>query len=524
MSTSVPELLRREPSPRVELVPDGIVGSFGAEAVELARLSGLELDYWQQQAVELMLSFRADGKWACRQYCEWVARQNGKGAILETRALAGLFLLGEELIMWSAHEVKTAQEGFRRMRTRLATMGREYERRGAEYIAIEFGDELFTVKIVQTNGKEGFEILETKQRLMFVARSKSSGRGFSGDCNIIDESFAYTFFQQEALGPTMRARPNPQTIYTSTPPLDGMSGPVMYRLRKRAESDNPGRLGYRDWGAGGYLEDLEELTPQALAEFLDDVERWANTNPALGVRVTDEAMRDDRDEMSELGFAREIFCVWPKQVGVDGNGTIDPDTWELRKDATSQLVGKVRFAVDVDPERKRSTICVAGRRADGKFHVERIRGDAGTGWVVAALKKLVAAWDCGPVLLDPRAAAGALIQALEEAGIEVEQITTAELGQATGEFIDLVANDLLRHLGQEALTTAVLGGQLRPIGDSYAWARKDVSVDITSLVAATLALHGAAAAPEPESPDPWVLTEDDWEDSDVEDEDVSAFA
>jgi hypothetical protein len=48
-----------------------------------------------------------------------VGRQNGKNAILEARELAGLFLLGEKLIIHTAHEQKTASEHFRRMLNRI---------------------------------------------------------------------------------------------------------------------------------------------------------------------------------------------------------------------------------------------------------------------------------------------------------------------------------------------------------------------------------------------------------------------
>jgi hypothetical protein len=80
--------------PRVECVPPSAY-SLGDEAVELARRAGLVLDPWQADSIRLMLSVREDGKWACFEYGEIVARQNGKGAILECRALAGLFLLDE---------------------------------------------------------------------------------------------------------------------------------------------------------------------------------------------------------------------------------------------------------------------------------------------------------------------------------------------------------------------------------------------------------------------------------------------
>jgi len=514
LSVSVPLYLRSERKPRVEVRPPGIAGSFGPEAVELGRRAGIVADGWQSDALDLLLSFRTDGQWSCREYCEWCARQNGKGVILELRVLAGLFLLGEQTILWSAHEVKTAKKAAKRMRTLFGRLGTRFERRGSEHFSIELDGEHYTVKVGQTNGQESFEILETGQVVLFVARSKGSGRGIDAvDLNIIDETFAYTFEQQDAIGPTQRSALNPQTIYTSSPPLDGVSGEVMHKLRKRAESDSPGRLGYRDFGAAGRLEDLRELKPAELAEFLSDVERWANTNPALGsARLSLEDVQNDLDSMSEIGFAREILGIWPKPLESAG-GTIDRDAWADLYKGKSEMVGKVRFAVDVAPDRSRSTISVAGRRADGRFHIEVIRNDAGTGWVVADVKKLTAKWETGPVLLDPRSAAGGLIQALTEAGVEVELITTAEYGQATGAFIDLVDNAGLSHLDQAALTTAVLGGLLRPVGDAFAWARKDVSVDITPLVAATLALHGAAAT-EPEAIEPWVMTEDDWEEDD----------
>ncbi|MEE3918208.1 hypothetical protein V2I01_04925 [Micromonospora sp. BRA006-A] len=93
--------------------------------------AGRPLDPWQVDAVTLMLAVRDDAKWACFEYCEWVCRQQGKGAILEARALTGFLLLGEELIMWSAHEYKTAMEAFRRVKgTSSGRWARRSTRRG----------------------------------------------------------------------------------------------------------------------------------------------------------------------------------------------------------------------------------------------------------------------------------------------------------------------------------------------------------------------------------------------------------
>jgi hypothetical protein len=69
-----------------------------------------------------------------------------------------------------------------------------------------------------------------------------------------------------------------------------------------------------------------------------------------------------------------------------------------------------------------------------------------------------------------------------------------------------VASRNLRHLGQPELTAAVAGASKRSIGDASAWERRNASVDITPLVAATNALWGWATRPQEQAADPWVFS------------------
>ena len=94
------------------------------------------------------------------------------------------------------------------------------------------------------------------------------------------------------------------------------------------------------------------------------------------------------------------------------------------------------------------------------------------------------------VVLDPGAAAGSLLPELVEAGIEVTTPTMREVGQACGAFYDAVQGGFLRHLEQEPLDDAVRGAKKRPLGDAWAWDRKNSSIDITPIVSSTLALWG----------------------------------
>ncbi len=467
--------------PRVEVAPPSR-DSYGPAAVQLARVAGLELDQWQQDALTLMLSRRPDGKWACFEYAEIVSRQNGKGSILEARALAGLFLLKEQLIMWSAHEVKTALEAFRRLRTLLLYLGESVNENLIDVDGVP-------IKVSNTNGQESFERLDTGQRVKFIARSKGSGRGFSGDVNIIDEAFAYTDDQHSALMPTMSARPNPQLIYTSSPPLTGDTGEVLFRLRKRAESGNGGRLGYRDWGAAGTLDDLRELD-------LDDRTQWAATNPAYGVRISEEFVQSERESMSDEKFAIERYGVWPRQQV--GGGAIDMNQWANLEDIASKRDGDVALAVDIAPERDYAAIAIFGLRADGLGHLQVVDYRPGTDWVLDRIVE----WRevLNPVAVGMgRATAASLEVELKKLGIarpedpekpqrgDLAVTASLEMTAATGQFLDAVKQGTFRHVGQQELTASAKGSKTKVLGDSLAWARRDSSADTSPLVAVTLA-------------------------------------
>ena len=136
----------------------------GPRAADLASLAGLDLDDWQRWVLEQGLG-RSAGKWAAFEVALIVARQNGKGSILEALELAALFLFDDvRLILHSAHEFKTAAEAFLRVRSLID--GRpEFERRVS--------------RVRTAAGAEAIELRNGK-RLRFVARSSGRG-GFTAD-------------------------------------------------------------------------------------------------------------------------------------------------------------------------------------------------------------------------------------------------------------------------------------------------------------------------------------------------------
>jgi hypothetical protein len=92
--------------------------------------------------------------------------------------------------------------------------------------------------------------------------------------------------------------------------------------------------------------------------------------------------------------------------------------------------------------------------------------------------------------------ASSLLVDLEAAGVQVLEVSTADHAKACGLFYDAVVQHELHHLDQPELNVAVAGAAQKFYGDSWLWGRRQSQVDITPVVAATLALWAAAQLPD----------------------------
>jgi hypothetical protein len=173
---------------------------------------------------------------------------------------------------------------------------------------------------------------------------------------------------------------------------------------------------------------------------------------------------------------------------------ITKEDWFELEDPSSVLDGSVVVAFDVSPDRSSAAVAAAGLNQEGKFHVEIGQHKKGTGWLVEYLADLNERRSPVQIVCDGYGPGASLIGELRDAGVSVLTIDTTEHGQACGHLVDKVQHDELRHLGSLELATAVAGARTRPLGDAWAWSRKNSSIDITPLVAATLAVWSAAAA------------------------------
>lgn len=383
--------------------------------------------------------------------------KNGKGAYLEARQLYGLFLGGEQLAVHTAHEYKTCYEHFLRI-TSLIENTPELDSR--------------VQRIRRGAGEHAIE-LKTGERLRFLARSAGSGRGLTGDTVYLDEAFALTSQIMGALLPTMSAVPNPQVVYASSTPTFEQT--VLFELVQKGRSSGSDRLLYCEWG-------------NEAGVLATDRDAWYRANPALGIRIQEQIIEAEMSAMSAFPeeFLRERLGVIITQ---ETAGVLPLASWRACTDTASNVADGFA-SLAVSQGMNGASLGYAGRRDDGTIHVEVARQEVGTAWVVDACRKAYA--DTGrPIVIDPKSPTAGVVDQLALAGIPVRQFTPTEFVRACAALQDDVKNERIRHIDQAVLNAAVAGADVATSGDAWKFSARASTIDITPLLAVTLAASAA---------------------------------
>lgn len=445
-------------SPFLEVVPPAADNLYD-EAVYLASSYGLTPDDWQSLVLWAWLGQSDNRRWAASRCGLSVPRQNGKNGALEIRELYGMVLLGERFLH-TAHEVKTARKAF----LRLASF----------FENLAYPELAGLVKEVRrTNGQEAI-ILTNGGSCEFVARSRGSGRGFTVDVLVLDEAQELTEEQYAALSPTISAAPlgNPQRIMLGTPPGPTLTGEVFGRLRNSAQAIAPERVCWIEYAASD---------PTAL----DDIRQWQEANPALGIRLSLDTVADERSDFSDDTFLLERLGVWP----VAGSTVIDMDRWSaLVESDRSVRPSPVAFAAEVSPDRKWSSILLAGRRNAGGRYITVVESQRGTSWLAPRMAELAKEWKPVGVAVRHGSPAMSLLSQLTEAGVETTTLSATSMGAATGAFLDWVGRGEITHDALPLIDTSLRFARQRKVGEQVTFAAAD-GVDISPLQGAIAALH-----------------------------------
>lgn len=97
--------------------------------------------------------------------------------------------------------------------------------------------------------------------------------------------------------------------------------------------------------------------------------------------------------------------------------------------------------------------------------------------------------------LDPAGPAGSILPELERLDVPLLLLDGKESVRACGAIAAAIADGAVHHRGESELLAAAGGASRRPVGDDWKWSRKDSTVDISPLVAATMAVGYGCATP-----------------------------
>lgn len=481
-------------TPTHELVPECSY-SHGHDAIEAAGWWGYDLYEFQRDGLVAKLGANVieqrDGsrveRWAAQETADVISRRNGKSVEIEVLILFGLFMLGEQQIMYTAHRDDTAKAVFDNVRAaieRTPDLRAELARNG------------FRV----ANGQRSIT-LKSGAVCYFRTRTNESARGQGFNRLILDESQHLTETQMAALMPVVSGATNAQINYAGS--AGGLEATVLAKVWRSYQKKERG-LCYRGWHAEN-------------DDDFDDLELVARMNPRLGRGLSYEFVAKEFARMTRAQFGHERVgaATYPRAEGAAW--VIPEESWTRAKDEDSQAAPDqtLRYVLEADPELASGTIAVAARRTDGAMHLEVIDHDPGVGWMRARVKQLLDDHG-GQLWLDPKGPCGFMLGDLRQDGIPVRLFTASDLTEAFSWLYTAItpARDprdpkaplpapTARHRGDTELTLALAAAEVRSIGDRTTL-RRSVSGDVNQgpIVATMLAGYAVVKGEKVKPPPP----------------------
>lgn len=444
---------------RYVIQPEGIV-STGWPAVRdtCARL-GIEFDTWQDGAGRLILAKREDGLYASDTVAISIPRQVGKTYLIGAIAFALCLIVPGLTVIWTAHRFKTAKETFTSMK------GMARRQAVKPYIA----------RVFQGSGEEAI-LFTNGSRVLFGARENGFGLGFTNvGVLVLDEAQRLTSRAMDDLIPTTNAAANPLILMTGTPPRPQDPGEIFTLLRQEAlDGESDGTL-YIEFSAD------RGCDPR-------DTEQWKKANASFPHRTSARAILRMLKSLSLDSFYREGLGIWDEinrhQAVVRGGRWTD-----MAGEGPAE--GTKPSALGVDMSHSRQISIAACWMVGERAHLEEVWAGvdeaAAAAWIVARAGRRI------PVVIDNASPAASLSPVLRARKVKVQSTSAQDMAKACGMFVSRARPERLSHAGQESLNAALAGGRKRAIGTAggWGWDRTDESVDISPIVAATLALFGA---------------------------------
>lgn len=463
--------------------------TFGLQVSKIAEALGTPLMPWQRHVAEVALEIDPEtGKLHYRTVVITVPRQSGKTTLLLSLMVQRALGFGtRQNIVYTAQTQKAARKKWEEEHVQALNVSRF---KGLYKVRYGMGTE----QISWNNGS----------RHSLTAPTEKAGHGETIDMATIDEAFAQEDSRlEQALRPAMITRPQPQLYIVSTAGTAKslyLKGKVD-NGRQKVEAGLDSSIAYFEWSAP---EDADPESP----------ETWARCMPALGHTINANAIRSDFEDMKLSEFRRAYLNQWSDEIP-ELWLIISEQDWLSVEDPQSYIPEEnaVSFGLDFTPERSFGTIVAAGLNEQEKLHVEIPSDETrnlfdhrpGTAWMVPRMVELANRWNPCAIVIQANSPAGSLIPELEAKGLKITTPSATEYAGACGSIYDRVYSNQIAHVGQHPFLVALAGAQKLDLGEgAWKWNRKAVTVDISPLVAMTLAGYGLARFGHIEAVQPWV--------------------
>jgi len=402
------------------------------EAIKLYEKSQRKAYEWQKYILDAILATNDDDLWVHMKFGFSVPRQNGKNEVVSMRELYGLF--EGERIIHTAHRTNTSKVAFERLVEILEAMGYENQ--------VDFSS-------IKARGNESIDLVGGG-RIDFRTRTSLGGLGESFDLLVIDEAQEYTNDQESALKYTIAASPNPQTILIGTPPTPISSGTVFTGLRNTTLDGGNEDVGWAEWS-------IEEQSD------VRDVELWYQTNPSLGLRLTERTIRSEVGD-DDLDFNVQRLGLWIKY---NQKSAISQNEWEeLKVDKLPKLKGKLFVGIKYGHDGTNVAMSIAVKTENDDIFVESIDCQSirqGNAWIIAFLKQA----DVQEIVIDGASGQNILASEMRDARIKKPILPTVkEIIVANSTFEQGLFQQTICHKGQPSLVQVVTNVDKRNIGSN----------------------------------------------------------
>lgn len=429
---------------------------------------GITFDPWQDGAGTAILGKRKDHLYAAEAVVLSIPRQVGKTFLIGAIIFALCLAEPGTLVLWTAHRYPTANETYQSMKTMVEQPG------------------LRSHIVSATNpGGNGVIKFRNGSRILFGARERGFGRGFQRVAIIVfDEGQILTQAALDDMIPATNTHPNPLVFFIGTPPKPTDPSDVFLNMRHEALTGESGDYLYIEFSAD------ENADP-------NDREQWAKANPSFPHRTTARAMLRMRRLLGSESFLREGLGIWDR---IGGLGVFTAGAWarcfigwaDEAKTRPFEPAGELMaLGIAADMDQTWLSLAAAGGN-DGKHHlgsVMRARADTEVDHFVSEVKRIQTERKV-PVAIDEKGPASFLIDALEDAGVELSRLGVTDWIQACSDLRVAVETGTVTHSNYTDLDAAIDAAGWRKVGErGRAFARK--SGDISMLEAAACALWGS---------------------------------